>query len=86
MKVTARTTGLGLIQWERFSVERVPVPRIDSANRAIFVALVNRILSAKSDDHSADTTKWEREIDRLVYDLYGLTEEEIAAVEGRANL
>ena len=26
----------------------------------------------------------EAEIDRLVYDLYGLTEEEIALVEGKA--
>ena len=30
----------------------------------------------------ADTTAEEREIDRLVYDLYGLTEDEIAIVEG----
>jgi hypothetical protein len=29
-----------------------------------------------------DTTALEREIDRLVYELYGLTEEEIAIVEG----
>jgi len=27
----------------------------------------------------------EREIDRLVYELYGLTEEEIAIVEGSAK-
>lgn len=30
----------------------------------------------------ADTTEQEAEIDRLVYGLYGLTEEEVAAVEG----
>lgn len=29
------------------------------------------------------TTAEEREIDRLVYNLYGLTEDEIAIVEGR---
>ena len=27
--------------------------------------------------------KWERELNALVYELYGLTEEEIAIVEGR---
>jgi hypothetical protein len=32
---------------------------------------------------AADVSAWEREIDRLVYALYGLTEEEIAIVEGR---
>jgi hypothetical protein len=30
-------------------------------------------------------TALEREIDRLVYALYGLSEEEIAIVEGRAG-
>ena len=30
-----------------------------------------------------DTTALEREIDRLVYDLYSLTEDEIKIVEGR---
>ena len=29
--------------------------------------------------------EWERELNALVYELYGLTEEEIAIVEGRLN-
>lgn len=32
---------------------------------------------------AADTSALEREIDRIVYELYGLTEEEITIVEGR---
>jgi hypothetical protein len=36
-------------------------------------------------DPEADTSEWEAEIDRLVFQLYGLTEEEIAVVEGRAG-
>lgn len=31
----------------------------------------------------ADTSKWEAEIDQLVYQLYGLTEEEIKIVEAK---
>jgi hypothetical protein len=42
---------------------------------------VDRILAAKGRDPKADTTAWEREIDRLVYELYGLTEEKIKLVE-----
>ncbi len=34
-------------------------------------------------DADADTRAWEREIDELVYQLYGLTEDEIKIVEGR---
>ena len=44
---------------------------------------VDRILSAKKSNPFADTTALEREIDRLVYDLYGLNEDEIKIVEGR---
>lgn len=44
--------------------------------------LVNRLLAAKKAAPLTDTTAEEREIDRLVYDLYGLTEDEIAIVEG----
>lgn len=39
--------------------------------------------SPESSDPEADTTAWEQEIDRLVYELYGLTEDEIAIVEGK---
>ena len=44
---------------------------------------VDRILAAKKRDPKVDTTAWEQEIDRLVYELYGLTKEEIAIVEGK---
>jgi adenine-specific DNA-methyltransferase len=44
---------------------------------------VDRILAAKRKDPNADTSALEREIDQLVYQLYGLTEEEIAVVEGK---
>jgi hypothetical protein len=50
---------------------------------------VRRTEGVKRADPAADTSAWEREIDRLVYALYGLspagmiTEEEIAIVEGK---
>jgi hypothetical protein len=37
----------------------------------------------QSANPTADISLLETEIDRLVYDLYGLTEEEIAIVEGK---
>jgi len=45
-------------------------------------ALVMTITSLKANNPSADTTKYEREIDDAVYKLYGLTPDEIALVEG----
>ncbi|XWK90395.1 MAG: N-6 DNA methylase [Phormidium sp.] len=43
---------------------------------------VDQIIKAKQNDPNADTTQLEKEIDRLVYQLYGLTDEEIKIVEG----
>jgi hypothetical protein len=43
---------------------------------------VKNILSIKRINPSADTSALETEIDHLVYQLYGLTEEEIKVVEG----
>jgi len=61
----------------------LPVPtRIDGKDQDLLAALVSRILAAKAADPVADTTALEREIDEIVYRLYGLTEEEIAIVEG----
>ncbi len=60
----------------------LPIPRITAAEQRPFIRLVERILSAKDVDPDADTGELEAEIDRLVYALYGLTAEEIAAVEG----
>ena len=83
MQNTALTTGVGLTQWKKFAVERLPVPQISATKQRPFITLVDHILSAKTADPKADTTEQEAEIDRLVYGLYGLTPKEIAAVEGR---
>jgi hypothetical protein len=63
-------------------VEQIPVPKIEEDKQVAFIQLVNKILASKKSDPSADTSALEAEIDRLVYELYGLTEEEIRIVEG----
>jgi adenine-specific DNA-methyltransferase len=54
-----------------------PIPNgVDSLE-----SIVNQILSIKKSDPISDTTALEREIDKLVYELYELTDEEIQIVE-----
>ena len=65
-----------------YELESIPIPDTDIISQQPIITLVDRILSAKKANPLADTTAEEREIDRLVYDLYGLTEDEIAIVEG----
>jgi len=45
------------------------------------ISLANQILSTKQENPAADTADLEREIDRLVYGLYGLSQEEIQTIE-----
>ncbi len=76
------TSGMGTFRWKKIYVENIPVPKISAVKQRPFVRLVDEILAAKDADPKADTGALEQEIDRLVYDLYGLTEEEITAIEG----
>jgi len=57
-----------------------PIPL--ATNPEPIEALVNKILLTKSKDAKADVTKLEHQIDLLVYELYGLTEDEKKIVEG----
>ena len=62
-------------------IASIPIPTATSAQQQEIVTLVDKILLAKKQDSACDTTDLEREIDRLVYELYGLTEEEKMIVE-----
>ena len=85
MRHTARTTGMGLTIWHKTYVERIPIPDLSANHEGQLEELFDQILDALDTDPDTDTTHLEAEIDRLVYDLYGLTEEEIAAVEARVG-
>ena len=64
-------------------VKQIRIPAGTPAQQQAIVALVDEILSVKKANPQADTNAWEKEIDKLVYELYGLTEEEVKVVEGR---
>ncbi len=63
-------------------IKQFAIPNIKNQTTRLIEEKVTLILSAKETDPAADTTALEQEIDRLVYGLYGLTEEEIGIVEG----
>lgn len=60
---------------------RLPIPMGDMLILQPVITLVDRILSTKELNPQADTSALEAEIDHLVYDLYGLTEDEIKIIE-----
>ncbi len=75
-----------------YYITQIPIPKIiyQSINdQKPFINIVNKILSlTQSDGYQQNPSKqtkvkeYEKEIDRMVYELYGLTPEEIKIVEG----
>ena len=80
MTKNALTTGGGATQWKKFTVERIPIPIIPYSQEQAFTRLVDSILDAKDTDLQADTHQQETELDQLVYQLYGLTDDEVAVI------
>jgi len=72
----------GYYEFKKVFVEQLPIIKADVETQLKLERLVNQIQHAKHSNSEADTNALEREIDQLVYQLYGLTEEEIAIVEG----
>ena len=71
----------GFFRYQASFIETMPICQAAAAKQTPIIELVGRILKAKKIDPAADTATWEREIDHLVYKLYGLSGEEIAVVE-----
>jgi hypothetical protein len=63
-----------------------PLPSNGDKHRDEIAKLAAQILAAKRRNHDADTTALEKNIDDLVYELYGLTPEERAIVEASPEL
>ena len=77
------TSGVGTTRWQAFTMEQLFVPRATPKNQSQIAGLVDRIIAAKKDDPSADTSSIEQMIDRLVYCLYGITSDEATIIEGK---
>ena len=69
-------------QVDKEPLQNIPLPLMNIAQQQPIIELVEKILVSKKADEKADTSAEEIEIDRLVYALYGLTEEDIKIVEG----
>ena len=64
------------------SVKKIPICMIQKSYTGQIIRLVDKMLEAKQSDPLVDTSVIESRIDQLVYQIYGLTEEEIKIVEG----
>ena len=53
-------------------IRNLPIPLATKEQQQPIIELVDKILAAKKENPDADTIAWEQEIDRLVYELYGV--------------
>ena len=75
------TLGIGGgINFSRDMVEGLPIPILSTESEKIILC-VEKVLQAKRGNINSDISALESEIDRLVYQLYGLTDEEIRIIE-----
>lgn len=68
-----------------YSLEQIPIPKNYKCEVEGFIDIIDRILSAKEKNPDTDTSQLEKDIDRMVYQLYDLTSEEITIVEGETK-
>ena len=64
-------------------INTLPIPKWSVAERDALVRSVEEILKAKATDPAVDTAQKEREIDTMLYALYGLTPDEIRLIKNR---
>ncbi|TAH19898.1 MAG: hypothetical protein EAZ08_07495 [Cytophagales bacterium] len=62
-------------------VRNLPIPNLELEEQQLLISLVNQVLSLKSQNQ--DTSLLEEDIDEAVYQIYGMTEEEIKIIENQ---
>ena len=80
VKRTAVTTGMGVPQWDKFTVERVPVVQPDVSMADQIGDVVKSILVAIDSGDVQEADRLQRLIDDHVFELYGLTRVEIGEI------
>jgi hypothetical protein len=70
----------------KFQLERIPIPQTSSSIGQLITQVVNNALTVKCSNSSADTSTLESEIDLLVYQLYGLTYDEVLLVDPKTPI
>jgi len=61
--------------------KQLPIRKASTALQQPIIKLIDKILASKQSSLNANTSDLEQQIDRLVYQLYNLTPEEIAVIE-----
>ena len=81
IKYTASTKSGGYFEYKPMYVSQLPIAKASETQKDRIRNCVRSIMRKKEENPAADTSELETEINRLVYELYELTEEEIKIIE-----
>ena len=73
--------GGGYLRYRSSFLHELPFINMSKEEQSKLSLIVEKILKLKKANPKADTTALEAEIDKMVYELYELTEEKISLVE-----
>lgn len=79
------TTGMGTNRWKKYKIEHLPIKQPSENIHSSITDLVDKIIDAKKVNLKSDTKTLENEIDKIVYNLYHLSPEEIKVIEQLTN-
>ena len=71
------TTGVGTVRWKKYKILELPIPRYDTSK--LYTDLINACKNAVETREA--TTIYEKRINSIIYQIYGLTEDEIGYIE-----
>lgn len=71
------TTGVGTVRWKKYKILELPIPEYDASE--LQIDLINTCKNAV--ETREETSVYEKRINSIIYQIYGLTEEEIEYVE-----
>ena len=78
-KTLGKQTGSGIYEFFENGVGKLPIPIISKEEQLSYIDIVNNIIRLKKEEN--DTQALEDRLDKIVYKLYGLSEEEINIIE-----
>jgi len=83
-KFISNSSGMGTTQWRKYAVENIPVPDFTKVSKELknkLVQLVDKRLEMKITERKSESLELEKEIDKVVYEIYSLNTEDISLIE-----
>ena len=71
------------INFTKDMINNFPIPNLTLEIKNTLISIVDQILTAKRENPKLDTSLLQRDLDQFIYELYGLTDEEVAFIEGK---